>query len=187
MVFVDLTKAFDSVSREGLWKILAKAGCPPRLVNIIRSFHDGMVGRVVDQGSLSALFEVGKGTKQDCVMAPLLFSIVFSAMLHDAFKDCDKGVMIRFRSDGGFFNLNVFRARPKRPLCSSEICCMRMIVLLSPTLLKMLSSLLITFKELAADMALPSALRRLKSYTSQAWTTTMLPVYQCWRKRTEIC
>ena len=142
MVFVDLRKAFDSVSREGLWKILAKAGCPPRLVNIIRSFHDGMVGRVVDQGSLSALFEVGKGTKQDCVMAPLLFSIVFSAMLHDAFKDCDKGVIIRFRSDGGFFNLyqNVFRPRPKRPLC-----CMRLIVLLLPTLLKMLSSLLITF------------------------------------------
>ena len=62
IVFVDLTKAFDSVSREGLWKILAKAGCPPRLVNIIRSFHDGMVGRVVDQGSLSTPFEVGNRT-----------------------------------------------------------------------------------------------------------------------------
>ena len=42
MVFVDLTKTSDSVSREGLRKILAKAGCPPRLVNIIRSFHDGI-------------------------------------------------------------------------------------------------------------------------------------------------
>ena len=27
--FVDLTKAFDTVSREGLWKILARLGCPP--------------------------------------------------------------------------------------------------------------------------------------------------------------
>ena len=26
-VFVDLTKAFDTVSRDGLWKILAKVGC----------------------------------------------------------------------------------------------------------------------------------------------------------------
>ena len=46
-------------------------------------------------------------------MAPLLFSIVFSAMLHDAFKDCDKGVMIRFRSDGGFFNLKRLQGKTK--------------------------------------------------------------------------
>ena len=26
---VDLTKAFDTVSRDGLWKILARLGCPP--------------------------------------------------------------------------------------------------------------------------------------------------------------
>ena len=28
MTFVDLTKAFDTVSRDGLWKITAKFGCP---------------------------------------------------------------------------------------------------------------------------------------------------------------
>ena len=27
MTFVNLTKAFDTVSREGLWKIMAKFGC----------------------------------------------------------------------------------------------------------------------------------------------------------------
>ena len=30
MTFVDLTKAFDTVSRDGLWKIMAKFGYPPR-------------------------------------------------------------------------------------------------------------------------------------------------------------
>ena len=29
MTFVDLTKAFDTFSRDGLWKIMAKFGCPP--------------------------------------------------------------------------------------------------------------------------------------------------------------
>ena len=28
--FVDLTKAFDTVSCDGLWKILARHGCPPK-------------------------------------------------------------------------------------------------------------------------------------------------------------
>jgi len=48
MVFINLTKAFDFVSREGLWKLLLKAGCPLRVVKIIRSFHDGMMARVSD-------------------------------------------------------------------------------------------------------------------------------------------
>ena len=34
--FVDLTKAFDTVSRDGLWKILARIGCPPKFLTILR-------------------------------------------------------------------------------------------------------------------------------------------------------
>ena len=40
MVFVDLTKAFDTISRDGLWQILRKIGCPDLFVDIIRSFHE---------------------------------------------------------------------------------------------------------------------------------------------------
>ena len=36
MTFVDLTKAFDTVSRDGLWKIMAKFGCPPRYIAMVR-------------------------------------------------------------------------------------------------------------------------------------------------------
>ena len=39
MAFIDLTKAFDVVSRDGLFKILPKIGCPPRLLSIIRSLR----------------------------------------------------------------------------------------------------------------------------------------------------
>ena len=37
MTFVDLTKAFDTVSREGLWKIIAKFGCPAKFIAMVRS------------------------------------------------------------------------------------------------------------------------------------------------------
>ena len=33
--FVDLTKAFDTVGRDGLWKILAKYGCPEKFISIV--------------------------------------------------------------------------------------------------------------------------------------------------------
>ena len=49
MTFVDLTKAFDAISRDGHWKIVAKFGCPPRFSNdsaMVRQFHDVMQARV---------------------------------------------------------------------------------------------------------------------------------------------
>ena len=35
MNFVDLTKAFDSVSCKGLWKIMAKFGCPAKFIAMV--------------------------------------------------------------------------------------------------------------------------------------------------------
>ena len=38
VTFVDLTKAFDTVSRKSLYKVLEKNGCPPILLQLIFSF-----------------------------------------------------------------------------------------------------------------------------------------------------
>ena len=38
-VFVDLSKIFDTVDRELLWKILGKFGCPTKFVGVTKSFH----------------------------------------------------------------------------------------------------------------------------------------------------
>ena len=97
MTFVDLTKAFDTVSRDGLWKIMAKFGCPPRSIAIVRQFHDGMQARVQNDGEYSEYsepFPVTNGDKQGCFMAPTLFSM-FSVMLTDAFQYADAGFPIR--------------------------------------------------------------------------------------------
>ena len=83
--FVDLTKVFDTVSREGLWKIMAKFGCPKKFTTIVRQFHDGMQARVQDLGELSDPFPVTNGVKQGCDLAPTLFNMMFEAMLHNAF------------------------------------------------------------------------------------------------------
>ena len=100
MTFVDLTKAFDTVSREGLWNIMAKFGCPTKFIAMMRQFHDGMLARVQNDGGFSDPFRVTNGVKQGCVLAPTLFSIMFSAMLTAAFQDGDNGIPIRYRFDG---------------------------------------------------------------------------------------
>ena len=51
------------------------------LINIIRSFHDGMMARIVESGSVSDPFPVSSGIKQGCVLALTLFSLMFTTML----------------------------------------------------------------------------------------------------------
>ncbi|XP_076437019.1 uncharacterized protein LOC143276417 [Babylonia areolata] len=69
MIFVDLTEAFNTVSREGLWKILEKFGCPSKFITIVRQFHDGMMVKVLDDGDESEAFQVTNSVKQGCVLA----------------------------------------------------------------------------------------------------------------------
>ena len=55
---------------------------------------------VQNDGEYSERFPVTHGVKQGCVLAPTLFSMTFSAMLTDAFQDCDAGFPIKYRFDG---------------------------------------------------------------------------------------
>ena len=65
MTFVDLTKAFDTVGREGLLKIMAKFGCPAKFIAMVRQLHDGMLARVQNDGGFSDPFPVTNGVKHD--------------------------------------------------------------------------------------------------------------------------
>ena len=58
LAFVDLTKAFDLVSRSGLFQILQKIGCPPKLLAIITAFHEDMQRTVCFNGATTDAFPV---------------------------------------------------------------------------------------------------------------------------------
>ena len=113
MTFVNLTKAFDKVSREGLRKIMAKFGCPAKFIAMVWQFHDGMLARVQNDGKFSDPFPVTNGVKQGCVLASTLFSMMFSAMHTDAFQDGDNGIFIRYCFHGKLFNLRRLQAKSK--------------------------------------------------------------------------
>ena len=112
MTFFDLLKHL-TVIREGLWKIMAKFGCPAKFIAMVRQFHDGMHARVQNDGEFSYPFPVRNGVKQGCVLASTLFSMMFSVMLTDAFQDSENGIPIRCRFDGKLFNLRRLQAKFK--------------------------------------------------------------------------
>ncbi|BHF72988.1 hypothetical protein SprV_0401606000 [Sparganum proliferum] len=103
--FVDLTKPFDTMNREGLWNILQKFDCPERFTQMVRDLHDGMMARVTDNGAVSEAFAVTNEVKQGCFLAPTLFSLMLSAMLIDAYCDKPHGIRIVYRTDGHLLNL----------------------------------------------------------------------------------
>ena len=62
--FIDLAKSYDSVDRVPLWEVLACFGVSPRMIMVIRMFHDGMRARVqLDDGDFSAWFNVCQGLR----------------------------------------------------------------------------------------------------------------------------
>ena len=72
-----------------------------------------VLARVQNDGEFSDPFPVTNGVKQGYVLASTLFSMMFSAMLTDAFQDGDNGIPIRYRFDGKLFNLRRLQAKSK--------------------------------------------------------------------------
>ena len=111
IAFIDLTKAFDLVSRDGLFKVLPKIGCSLKLQSMIESFHNDTKGTVPFDGSFSEPFEIRSGVKQGCVLAPMLFGTFFGLLLKHVFDTTTEGIYFRTRSDDRLFNLARLRSK----------------------------------------------------------------------------
>lgn len=99
---VDLTKAFDTVCRDELWITMEMFGCQSIFIAIVRQFLDGKTARVLDVGERIKAFSVTNGVKQGRVLVPKPFSMIFPAILTNAFKN-------HSRTEGKNFNSRYFK------------------------------------------------------------------------------
>ena len=86
--------------------------CPAKFIAMVRQFYDGILARVQNDNEFSDPFPVTNGVKQGCVLAPTLFSMMFSAMLRDDFYDGDN-MPIRYRFDEKLFSLRMLQTKSK--------------------------------------------------------------------------
>ena len=73
ILFVDLKKAYDSILRDCLWRVLEKLGVPPTVLSIIRSLHEGMQAVVCVAGTVTEQLQVNNSLRQGCTLSPTLF------------------------------------------------------------------------------------------------------------------
>ena len=79
--FLDFKRAFDSVHRASMWKIVRLYGIPTKLVNLMKSMYDGTESCVrVSQGHTD-FFNVDSGVRQGDSLSPLLFNIVLDFVM----------------------------------------------------------------------------------------------------------
>jgi len=112
--FLDIAKAYDSVDRQTLWKILKAIGTPPTMLAILKLLYGETKYRVKLNGKFSEAFLVKQGLKQGCPAACLLFNIFFAVIIHIIHEKLDqKGVVMRFRINGDIFDLKKLKAVSK--------------------------------------------------------------------------
>ncbi len=96
-IFIDLKKAYDSVDREALWKVLEAYDLPPKINRILQNLYDGNQAAVKLRGKKSEWFPLNSGVKQGCVISPLLFNVFIDAVARLAFDSAIEERGIRKR------------------------------------------------------------------------------------------
>ncbi|VDM04321.1 unnamed protein product [Schistocephalus solidus] len=92
------------LAHEGLQKLMQKFIFSERLTHMVRQLHDSMMVRVTVNRAVSEAFAVTNEVNQGCVLAPLLFSVMFSVMLVDAYHEERPRIRIAHGMEGQLLN-----------------------------------------------------------------------------------
>ena len=82
-----LTKAFDCVDHNKLWKILKEMGMPDHLTCLLRSLYAGQEATVRTGHGTTDWFQIGKGVLQGCILSPCLFNLYAEYIMRNARLD----------------------------------------------------------------------------------------------------
>ena len=81
MVFVDFSKAFDSVDREKMFEILGLYGIPEGIISAIRVLYTDTSSSILSSDGETELFSIIAGILQRDILALFLFIIVVDYVL----------------------------------------------------------------------------------------------------------
>ena len=98
LVFIDFSKAFDSVDRSMMFKILKLYGIPDEIIDAIKVLYTNTSATVLSPDGETEPFNILAGILQGDTLAPFLFVIIVDYVLRVSVdKSNDKGIEIQPR------------------------------------------------------------------------------------------
>ena len=91
--FIDFKKAFDSVYRSSLWKILTYYGIPDRFINIFKALYDNCSCCVKTASGYTEFFVIVSGVRQDSIFSSFLFIIVINFIMRRTMDNSEYGIV----------------------------------------------------------------------------------------------
>ena len=80
IISIDAEKAFDKIQHPFMIKIFQKAGIGGTYLNIIKAIYDKLIANIILNGEKLKAFTLKSGTRQGCLLSPLLFNIVLEVL-----------------------------------------------------------------------------------------------------------
>ena len=80
IISIDAEKAFDKIQHPFMIKTLKKMGIEGTYHNIVKATYDKPTANIVLDGEKLKPFPPKSGTRQDCLLSPLLFSLVLGVL-----------------------------------------------------------------------------------------------------------
>ena len=80
IISIDAEKAFDNIQHRVLIKTLSKVGIEGAFLNIIKAIYEKLTANIILKRQKLKAFPLRLGTRQGCLLSPLLFSIVLEVL-----------------------------------------------------------------------------------------------------------
>ena len=90
--FIDFEKAFDSVDRHTLWRLMKHYGIPEKIISMVQSIYQVMFCRVMHSGQISESFEAKTGLRHGCLLSPFLFLLVIDWIMKTVTSNRNNGI-----------------------------------------------------------------------------------------------
>ena len=94
VVFIDYSKAFDSIHRERMFQILHAYGIPGVIIDAIKAIYTDSSALVISADGDTEPFEILAGVLQGDTLAPFLFIVVVDYIMRHALKDINQSTGI---------------------------------------------------------------------------------------------
>ena len=93
-MFVDFSKAFDSIPHKHLFYSLLHGNLHGRVITLLRNMYSKMKSGVQTENYLSDDFDCNIGTRQGCQLSPLLFVLYVNELINLVEENNCQGIYV---------------------------------------------------------------------------------------------